>query len=378
MKYRLLCLVLLAIFALWLPDCAYADTASDLEENVSEGLDNIDFSQADELSQDFFGSVADKIRSILDGEFDSVGDFWNVAVSLTFDGLKSIFPQLLSVFAVLVIVGLLRNSSGGLLSSGTDGVINFVGVTVILSILLAMIVNLYKQVYGLVSRIAALSEATMPILLTLLVANGGNALSAVCQPSMAMFSSVVIQTVKNIVLPMSVFALIFTVVSNISSNVKVEKASEFLTSSANWLIGTLFMLFSAFTTVQGISAASIDGVSYRAAKFATKSYIPILGGYLADGFDFVAASTSLIKNAFGLVALLLLLFLIIRPIISLLCLNLGLQAVSAVCEPIVDGKYIKMLGGIGKTLTFLIVLILAVAFMFCVLTIIAISCANGV
>ena len=202
--------------------------------------------------------------------------------------------------------------------------------------------------------------------------------SSVCQPSMVMFSIGVIEIIRNVVLPLSIFALVFSVVSNISSNVKVSKASTFLNSASNWVLGIVFMLFSAFTSVQGISAASIDGVSYRAAKFATKSYIPILGGYLADGFDIVVASTSLIKNAFGAVTLLMLLFTLIKPLIAILCVNLGLQAVAALAEPIVDDKYVKMLSGISKTLTFLAVLIIAVAFMFCILALIAICCANGV
>ncbi|MCX4286902.1 MAG: hypothetical protein OSJ68_06395, partial [Clostridia bacterium] len=108
------------------------------------------------------------------------------------------------------------------------------------------------------------------------------------------------------------------------------------------------------------------------------SYIPILGGYLSDGFDIVIASTSLIKNAFGVVSLLTLVFTVAQPLMSVLCINLGLQAIAAFCEPIIDDRYIKILNGISKTLTFLAVLILAVAFMFCILTLVAICCANGV
>ena len=76
--------------------------------------------------------------------------------------------------------------------------------------------------------------------------------------------------------------------------------------------------------------------------------------------------------------LLILLFAVAKPLMSTLCINLGLQCVSALCEPIVESKYIKMLSGISKNLTFLSVLILAVAFMFSILTFIVISCANGV
>ena len=377
MKFRVAVIALLLILLL-VPTCAYADILDDLQDNVEQGLENLDFSDVDSVASGFIGSVVEKVRAIINGEFDSAETFWSMLGQMFGEGVSELLPQLTAITVVLVILGLIRRTSGGLISESTDSVVSFVGMTVVLLAVLSLIVGLYREVYDVLFQVATLSEVSSPILLTLLIANGANALSSVCQPSMVMFSTAVIGVIRNVVLPLSVFALIFAVVSNISTNIKVGKMSSFLTNASGWVLGIVFMLFSAFTSVQGIAAASIDGVSVRAAKFATKSYIPILGGYLADGFDVVVASTSLIKNAFGAVSLMVLLFAIVKPLVSILCVNLGLQAVAAVCEPIVDDKYVKMLGGISKTLTFLSVLILAVAFMFCILVLIAITCANGV
>lgn len=374
-----LTVILLLTLAIICTTCvAHADVISDLEENVEEGLGNIDFSEVDSVTNDFFGSVSDKIRSIINGEFDSAQSFWQVVGSLFSETVSGLMPELISIFVVLVILGLIRKTSGGLISESTDSVVSFVGVTVVILSVLAMVVGCYKQVYQMLSQLSVLCEVVSPILLTLLIANGGHTVSSVCQPSMVMFSTGVIEIIKNVVLPLSIFALVFAAVSNISTNVRVSKASSFLNNTAGWVLGIVFMLFSAVTTVQGISAASIDGVSYRAAKFAAKNYIPILGGYLAEGFDIVVASTSLIKNAFGVVTLLVLLFTVIQPIVAVLSVNLGLQAVAALSEPVVDEKYVKILNGVSKSLTFLSVLVLAVAFMFCILIFIAICCANGV
>ncbi len=374
---RIVCIIILTLL-LTFPVFAQADVLDDLNDNVNEGLDNIDFSEVNDIASNFFGDVAEKVKSIINGEFDSVENFWQVVISLFAEGIQGILPETVSIFVVLVILGLIRKTSGGLISDSTDSIVSFVGVAVVIASVLSMIVDVYRQIFTMLSQIATLSEASSPILLTLLIANGSNVSSSVCRPSMVMFSATVIEIVRTVVLPLSVFGMVFAVVSNISSNVRVSKASGFFTNASGWILGVMFMLFSAVTTVQGISAAAIDGVSYRAAKFATKSYIPILGGYLADGFDIVAASTSLIKNAFGVVTLLILLFLIVKPLISTLCINLGLQVVAAISEPIVEEKYVKMLGGMSKTLTFLSVLVIAVSFMFCILTLIAICTTNGV
>ena len=336
MKRMLLIIIAALIIALFVPTCAYADVMEDLDKEVSDNLGNIDFTEVDEAAGGFFQSVADKVKEIINGEYEGADTFMQLLAALFSDGLRSVLPQLSAIFVVMVILGLIRKTTGGMISDGTNEVVSFVGITVVLLSVLSMIIQAYKQAYVLLNQVGTLAEASAPILLTLLIANGGNAASSVCQPSMVMFSTVVIKTVSNAVLPLSVFALAFSVISNISSNIKVDKASSFLSSLSSWLLGVLFMVYSAFTSVQGISAITLDGVSYRAAKFATRNYIPILGGYLADGFDMVVASTSLIKNAFGAVILLILLFAVAKPLMSTLCINLGLQCVSALCEPIVE------------------------------------------
>lgn len=377
MKLKMTVLLAL-IFILILPNFAYADVIEDLENEVTDNINNIDFTQVDDVAFDFIGSVAGKVQSIINGEYDSAESFLQLLLALLTSGLKALLPELSVIFVVIVILGLIRKTSGGMISQSTDEVVSFVGVTVVIVSTLSLIIKAYKDVYQVLFQVSALADATMPIMLTLLIANGGNVASSVCQPSMVMFSGVIIKLTQRVILPLSVFALVFALVGNISSNVKVGKMSSFLNNISGWVLGVVFMLYSAFTSVQGISAMAIDGVSFRAAKFATKSYIPILGGYLSDGFDIVIASTSLIKNAFGVVSLLTLVFTVAQPLMSVLCINLGLQAIAAFCEPIIDDRYIKILNGISKTLTFLAVLILAVAFMFCILTLVAICCANGV
>lgn len=371
-------IVALACALCFAPQCAYADALEDLEQGVEDGLDNIDFSDVEEIGDSFFGSFVEKVRQIINGEFDSAESFLQFLGSLFGDNIARILPQLISIFCVLVVCGLTRSTAQGLISTETEKVISFVGVTVVLISVLSLVFETFRQVVTLVNQISALTDASMPILLTLVIAGGGNVASGVCQPAMVMFSTGVIAIVKNVILPLSVFALAFVVVSNISENVRVNKTAQFLNNTSGWLLGVVFMLFSAFTTVQGITAAKIDGVSFRAAKFAAKNYIPILGGYISDGFDIVVAGSSLIKNAFGAVAMLLVFFMAARPLVSLLCVNLGLQAVAAISEPIVDGRYVKLLNGISKSLNFLSALVIAVSFMFCILTFIAISCGNSI
>ncbi len=376
MKKLSIMLLLLALVTL--PSVAYADLQEDLSDHIDEGLGNLDLSEVEGVVSGYVGDIVVKIQQIINGEFDSADSFFQMIVLLLRDNMSTLFPKLVSCFVVLVLVGLLRKTSGGFVSQSTDDIVSFVGRAVILLTVISLFVDIFSTVECVLTEMSALANASMPILLTLVVANGSTNLSAVCQPSMVMFSGVIISVVKNLLLPLTVSSTAFSFVSNLSQNVKVTKMSAFLSNIASWVLGILFTIFSAFTSVQGIVAGTMDGVSYRMAKFTAKNYIPILGGYVSDGFDIVVASTSLIKNSFGLVLLMVVVLMIVKPLLTILTLNLGLQAVTALSEPVVDDGCAKIFTGATKSLTFLSALLVAVAFMFSILVVVAISCANGV
>ena len=100
----------------------------------------------------------------------------------------------------------------------------------------------------------------------------------------------------------------------------------------------MFTIFFAIFTLQGISAGKFDSLSIRTTKYTIKSYVPVMGGYLADGMDLILASTVLIKNAVGFVGILLTLSTIITPLIQIALFSLLIKLVSAVLQTMSEVK----------------------------------------
>ena len=135
------------------------------------------------------------------------------------------------------------------------------------------------------------------------------------------------------------------------------------------------MLMSA----QGIVGASIDNVSIRSAKFALSSYVPILGGYLSDGFDIVLASGVLIKNALGLAGVMMLIAAVAGPVLKILVISLALRLAGGILEPVSDEKISGLLYTTGKNLMVLVSIILGLFFLvFVVFMLVITSCNAGV
>ena len=118
-----------------------------------------------------------------------------------------------------------------------------------------------------------------------------------------------------------------------------------------------------FVSVNGISSAVHDGISIKALKYTISNSIPLVGGFLKDGFDLIVAGSVLIKNAVGVVGIFVLFFIILSPVIKIAVFVLLLKLVSAITETINDSRVSNMCLVISKSFSLLNSIVLIVAFM---------------
>ncbi|MGN1221631.1 MAG: hypothetical protein ACI4TT_00170, partial [Christensenellales bacterium] len=93
-----------------------------------------------------------------------------------------------------------------------------------------------------------------------------------------------------------------------------------------------------------------------------KSYIPIMGSYLSDGFSLIMASSVLIKNAIGYSGLLIMFLTIVSPLLKIFLFKLGLNLVAGIIEPIADNRVTSFISQTAKSLSMLSSVILAFSF----------------
>lgn len=395
-KFFKLAFVILLCFlvsSIVIPATAYAAESSEeeifkqLDENVKNQLDMLDMTELDKLLQELgvdsieiFGSETfqDKVVNILDGKFiEDSGSFLEAFFKLLFSELLKIMPILASIAVISILCGLISQMKSGIMSESTGQIIFFVCFSLVVVLTLVCVVGLLDTAQNTINLLKGQMNVAFPILLTLMAGVGGTVSVQVYQPAVALLSGGIIEIVTNIVLPLFIFTLVFSVISNLSKNVKLSKLTDFFKSSSTTILVVTFTIFTAFLSIQGLTGGAFDGVSIRAAKFATKSYIPILGGYLADGFDLILASSVLIKNSVGVAGLLLLICTILLPILQILGVCFGLKLVAAVVEPVTDSRITSFLTGIAKSIKMLVVAILAVAFMYFICVMLLIFTSNA-
>ena len=348
----------------------------ELEIEIGEQLDDLDFSDLEtyidslenSVKDMFSGGFVSKVESLINGEYITGDSFLSSVFSLLWDGLLDFLPIIASIIAISILggmVGNLKPSSGG---KSIGNIVHFVTYGVVIVFLGTTLVELIALTSKTLTSLKSLMDMIFPVLLTLLTAVGGSVSVGLYQPAIALLGNIFISLITYFLMPLFIFSIVFSIVGNLSNNVKLDKFVAFLQGTFKWSIGLLFTLFLGFITIQGISASAVDGLSIRTAKYTIKSYVPIVGGYVSDGLSIIMASSMLIKNAVGTAGLLLILFSVISPVISLILFMLSLRFMAGIIEPIGDKKTANFVSDISKSMSMLIALIVAVSFMYMVMT----------
>ena len=376
----------------FVPNTTYAVSESEeveeleqqIEEEISTQLGDLDFSAienylenlTDDVQDAFSGGFMTKVESLINGEYTSSENFFTSLMSLLWDGLLSFLPIIASIIAISILGGMVGNLKPSTNGKSIGNIVHFVTYGVVIVFLGTTLVEMIALTTKTLTNLKSTMDAIFPILLTLLTAVGGTVSVSLYQPAIAMLGNVFISLITYFLLPLFIFSIIFSIVGNLSNNVKLDKFVAFLQGTFKWSIGLIFTLFLGFMTIQGISAGAVDGLSIRTAKYTIKSYVPIVGGYVSDGLSIIMASSMLIKNAVGTAGLLLVLFMAISPVINLILFMLSLKFMAGIIEPIGDKKVANFVSDISKSMSMLVALIVAVSFMYMVMTGLIMCSAN--
>ncbi len=385
-KKRILSIVFILIsFCLcFLSMQIYVVKADALSDNISNQLENIDLSAL----ENFINNLKNKpenfilkshLEKILAGKYSTdYSIFIDFIFDLITNGITEILPSLLCVFSVVLFCGILQNFKSSFLSDGLGNIINFVCVLSVILILGTQLYTIWISVKNIIENIANFIEIMSPIILTLMIASGGKTSATVYKPAVAFLSSGVVNIMTNFALPLIAVSLIFNIISSFSDNVKLTKFSDFAISIFKWIVGITSTVFSLFLSVQGIASSSFDGISLRATKYAISNSIPIVGGFLRDGFDVFMAGSVLIKNSIGIIGIFVLFYIIIPPLIYMFLFSLSIKLINAVTTSFADNRISELFVNISKGISYLIAVILIIGVMLFITILLMIFSANYV
>ncbi len=356
------------VFALAEEGVEEAPAIEGLDEAVLGQLEMLDLKALEEYMQSigaFDGSsIADRLLAYIRGSSFDFADFGNELKALFFSKVGKILPAFACIMAVTLLSGListLKSSSGGQTSTEMIFLITYVAALIPLLGVLTEVIEVAK---GSLSAMKKQMEIVYPLMLTMMAASGGSVTAAVCRPAVAFFSTSIVSVIEGVVLPLTIAVILFSMTGKLTDQLKIEKFTAFFKSINKWIIGICVSVFGIFFTLQGITAATYDGVVRRAAKYAVSNGVPIVGGFLSGGFDLAVAGGILIKNSLGSMSIFLMLYVLFEPLTLLISVNVLLRLCAAVTQPFGDSRISNFLGETAENLHYCTAGLLFTAFLY--------------
>ncbi|MBR0189040.1 MAG: stage III sporulation protein AE [Clostridia bacterium] len=368
MKKKIIVVILL-IFALFPLALSTADRevcADELSDTALDQADNLDldelkdfFNQTNAEDYDFFTTF----KNILQGKYDKGNNIFDYIKNVVFSEVKTFIPVIIGIIVVALLCEIVQNSKSVCLSESVGLIVKFVAVLTIIVLLFPEFVSIWNKTKNLIENIGKFSEIMSPIILTLMVASGGATSAAIYQPSVILFTDVIITVFYAVVMPLVGILTAFNVMSFFSKDIKLKRFSDFFGGLLKWIFGIILAVYGLFITMQGISVSATDGISAKIAKFAVSNSVPIVGGLIRDGVDIVAAGSVIVKNALGVAGLTGIFYIILAPVLHMAVFSLLLKFAAAATDVFAGDTVPNFLAAISKSINYLIASALTVGLM---------------
>ena len=367
-------ILLIAIITYIFPTVSKAETNAETESILSSQADSLGIStflsDSEKYTKDTFGDIdiSELFTKSITGNIDN-STIINIVFSLLGENIKTALTTIASVMVVVIIHSILKAISENLGNENVSKIAYYIEYILIITLVMTNFSTIITEMKSAVQNLTGFANTLIPLMITLMITTGNIVSSGVLEPILLLLITFISNFMTNILIPIALVSTALGIISKISDQAQVGKLSKFLHSSMIWILGTVLTLFVSITSLEGGLTASVDGVTAKAAKTAISSVVPVIGSILGDAVNTIVGCSNIIKNAVGMVGIIVIIAICIRPILQLAVLTVTYYLGAALCEPIADEKVVGILEQMGGTFK----IFLAVMFALTALLIIGIA-----
>ena len=377
MKKRILFLTLLIFFSFFTNE-TYARTYSKNAENVGntkntqnemkEQMQNFGIGsflkETEKYKGDFFEGVDlnDIFENAISGNIDNsifLKKIINVCSKEIARNLKTIF----SILIIIIIHSILKSISESLENDNISKLIYYVQYILILTIIMTSFSDIIELVKETSNNLVGFINLLIPILTSLMLFTGSITTSNIIEPILLFTINLIGNLIQDVLIPIVLLFASLSIISKISDKVQIGKLSKMMKSSVVWGLGIILTIFVGIVSLEGTLSSTVDGITAKTTKAIVSSAIPVVGKILGDTVDTVLGCSVVIKNALGIVGVIIVIGICIVPILRLSVLTLSYKLVSSVTETIADKKIVELLNQLGDVFKLLLGILCALSVM---------------
>lgn len=310
--------------------------------------------EAEKYSGDFFEDIdlTETLSQAITGKINN-NKIYKTTLNILGKEVKSSITTLISILIIIVIHSILKSISDSLEDDSISKIIYYVQYILIVTIAMSNFGQIIELVRETTRNLVGFMNSLIPILIVLMTYTGTAITSNLVQPVLLFMINFIGNVIQNVLIPIVLVVTVLAIVSKISERAQIVKITKFLKSSVTWFLGVILTLFVGVLSLEGTLTSSVDGITAKTTKAAVSSLIPVVGKILGDTVDSVLGCGVILKNAVGVVGVIVIIGICVIPIIKLGTLSIIYNLASGIIEPIADEKIVKLLeemGGIFKLL----------------------------
>lgn len=276
-----------------------------------------------------------------------------------------------------MVHSILKSISEGLENKSVSQITYYVQYLLIATLIMSNFSNVIQMITESVQNMVGFTQSLVPLLMTLMLATGSIASVSVVQPILLFIINFIANLFQTILVPVVLVSTALAIISKISDRVQVDKLAKFMKSSTVWIMGIVLTIFVGVVSLEGTLSSGVDGLTAKATKAAVSNFIPVVGKILGDAIDSVMGCSAILKNAVGMIGVLVILSICLLPIIKLAVLTIAYHLAAAICQPIADGKIITLLEQIGGTFKILLAILCSISVMMIIGVTLVIKISNS-
>ena len=333
---------------------------------------------ANKYTGEFFEGIDinSMLNSAIKGKIDNKTIYKKI-INLLGKEVKTGIKSLVSILIIIVIHSILKSISENLQNDNVSKMIYYVQYIAIVTVIMNNFSNVITMVKETATNLVGFMNSLVPILVSLMLYTGSITTSSILEPAILFMINFIGNIIQSFLIPAVLIAATLSIVSKIGDKVQIDKISKTFNSGIIWILGVILTTFVGVISLEGTLSSSIDGIIAKTAKAIVSSSIPIVGKILGDAVDTVLGCGIILKNAIGVIGVVIIIGICIMPIIKIAILTISYKILASISEPIADTKIIKLLEQIGDIFKVLLAILCSISVMVIVGTTLVIKISNS-
>ncbi|MGI6011694.1 MAG: stage III sporulation protein AE [Ruminococcus sp.] len=339
----------LLIFLWTVPVWAEEEELEKYEEKLLDDLDTRDMQALmDELLKENSFSFIDAVKEMMKGEEgitrEALGEAVKTSLFGQFEESRAVFGQVL----LLAFAGAVLGSFVQIFDQEKMGDVCFYIIYLLVFVLLLKeFKGMSEELHETMKNIVGFMQALAPSYYIVVTAAAGVTTAAMFYQIILIVIFCVEYVLVTVMFPAVHIYVLLEFINLMTKEAMLSKISELLKNVILWVQKTMLAVIVGMQVIQSLIAPAVDSLK-RSLLGKTVSVIPGVGNAVNAVTEIIFGSAVLIRNCFGVAALIALLLMGIAPVLKLGMNALVYKFTGALVQPVCDERLVGCFQAMGE------------------------------